>query len=91
MKDMSKYKLGFNQQTQQVTSEDDQDILIEKLINVANDHFVSNTDKPMCGIATVQEEMSFLTKDRSLIRAAMRQSHYGQDSSFNLDGLFALF
>lgn len=91
MRDMSKYKMGFNPQTKEEIPEEDQETILEKLINVANDHYVSNTDQLMCGITTVQEAMGFLTKDRTLIRAAMRMSHYGQDSGFNLEGLFTLF
>jgi len=91
MRDMSRYKLGFNPQTQEAPPEEDKDALIDKLMNVANDHYVSNIDKPMCGISGVHEALSFLTDDQKLIRLAMRKSHYGQDSTFNLEGLFSLF
>lgn len=91
MRDVEKYRLGNEKKKPEDFSSQDHEVLLEKLINVCNDHYVSNTDKPLCGLSHVNAVLEDFTKERSLIRQALLKSYYAGDESMNLEGLFTLF
>lgn len=91
MRDLEKYRLGNSPRKIEETPKEEKDDIIQRLVNIADDHFVDNADKPLFGIATLTEKLSEFTSEKSLIRAAMLQSLYGQDNLLNLNGLFTLF
>jgi hypothetical protein len=91
MRDLEKYRLGNTPRKIEETPKEDQDDIIQRLVNIADDHFVDNADQVLFGITTLTEKLLEYTSENSFIRAAMLRSLYGQDNLLNLNGLFTLF